>query len=70
MKTAATSVPIAIEPPATIWPPTHSTAVIAMMPRNSIPGKKSEFSHWACVFVRRFASFPASNSPRNARSRL
>ena len=35
-----------------------------------MPGKKSEFNHCACVFVRRFASLPASNSPRNARSRL
>ena len=35
-----------------------------------MPGKKSELSHCACVFVCRFASFAASNSARNARSRL
>ena len=70
MKTAATSVPIASDPLPIIWPPTQSTAVIATIPRNSMPGKKREFSHWACVFVLRFASLPASNSPRNASSRL
>ena len=44
--------PIASDPSAIIRPPTQSTAAIATMPRNSIPGKKSEFSHCACVFVR------------------
>ena len=70
MKTAATRVPIASEPLPIIWPPTQSTAVVATMPRNSIPGKKREFNHWACVLVCRLASLPASNSPRKASSRL
>ena len=35
-----------------------------------MPGKKSEFRYWACVFVRRLASFAESNSARNVRSRL
>ena len=35
-----------------------------------MPGKNSELSHCACVFVSRFAQFARSNSPRNARSRL
>ena len=51
-------------------PPTSSTDAIATMPKNSIAGKKSELSHCANWFVRRFAMLASSNSARNARSRL
>ena len=40
------------------------------MPKISIAGKKSELSHCANWFVRRFARFASSNSAWNARSRL
>ena len=53
-----------------MWPPTQSTDTIATPPSSSMPGKNSEFSHWACVFVWRFAQLDRSNSSRNARSRL
>ena len=49
--TDETSVPIVSEPWPSRCPPTQSTETVAIAPRNSIPGKNSELSHCACVFV-------------------
>ena len=70
MNTDETSVPIWSVSSETMRPPTQSTTAVAIRPSSSMPGKKTELSSCAYVFVRRLASFAESNSARKARSRL
>ncbi len=70
MNTDETSVPIWSVSSETMRPPTQSTTAVAIRPSSSMPGKKTELSSCAYVFVRRLASFAESNSARKACSRL
>ena len=47
MPIAAISVPISSEPPSIIFAPAKSTTTVAMTPRNSIAGKKTDESFCA-----------------------
>ena len=70
MPTAAMSVPIWSEPPSISLAPAKSTTTVAITPRNSIAGKKTDDSFCAWTLETRFASLRSPNSRWKARSRL